>query len=248
MINILLVLFIVFHFGTRQALAEQKPTMKAIAEEEISGPIVVDEKNVRKLTEILRLRMSEKTEHFRILYDVKLKNNFYYATESLDVVLGEENTSARKILSLNASATVVPNILYQGALTPEQRLSLEESILNLQSAENPKINIAISDVGATYSISGADRDWVLSTQVDLSERIINMTTSGRYFQYGMITAFVIFVILIIWIPPSIMFRNRYDNKMREQNQEYEKTSLFRYTFRLKDPDLDSSGLGSGHDK
>jgi hypothetical protein len=95
------------------------------------------------------------------------------------VLLTEENHELRKIIGLEIHSRTLPAIQYSGPLTPEQQLQLEEALLELQGKESPQVDIIINKAAGTYSVKGADRDWVLTTNVDLSERLASFVGSER---------------------------------------------------------------------
>lgn len=213
------------------------PELKAVASDVIIGPIIVDEKNLTKLNEIVANRMSLKSNDFRVRFKVTFVNNFYYETEELSVLLEEENTSVRRIQSIKLTAQVVPNVTYEGPLTPEQRRQLEEALLNLQLREIPKIEIEFSGEGAAYSISGGDRDWVLNAQVDISERLQTIAGSGRIAKFAIAPTTTILVFVLVYTQLAHRFRKAYDNRIRSQDPNHNSTPLHRYMFALHDPDL-----------
>lgn len=213
------------------------PELKAVASDVIPGPLIVDEKNLTKLNEIVVNRMGLKSKDFQVRYKVTFVNNFYYETEELPILLGEENTSVRQIQSVELTARVVPNVRYSRPLTPEQRLKLEEALLDLQSREVAKIEISLSGRGAAYLISGGDRDWVLSAQVDISERLQIIAGSGRIARLVIAPATAIIALIIVFALLANRFRKAYDNRMRSQDSDHKTTPLYRYIFALQDPGL-----------
>ncbi len=145
--------------------------LRASAEGQLAGGLKVDEKGLRKIVDLIKERFLQKSEQFLITLDVTLGGNSYYSTPNIDQVVAEENVGNQRIQSIRIRAQLAPTLQTHRPLSPEQQTALEEKLLELSGSENPKINITLDKTGAAYTISGADRGWVLGTQVDLSERL-----------------------------------------------------------------------------
>lgn len=215
--------------------ASAPPTLRAKAAGAVSPPLVIDEKQLRKLVEVVNTRMKQRTDNFRINYTVTTKGEFYYDTQSLDIILGDENSRTRRIIQVQVEARTVPPVAYEGPLSLDQRKQLEESLLELQATESPRLTVALAETGGTYSVSGANRDWVLSTQIDLSERLDAMRGQGEWIRYIVPSLGAVGGFLAMALAFAIPLRYKFDRSRRAEAPNHTGTSLPRYMFISRDP-------------
>ena len=223
--------------------ALDRPRLKADASEAITGAVLVDEKGLRKLREVVSTRMSQRAAQSRIRYKVTLQNASYYETEDLEQLLQDENLGPRRITSIELLARVAPALVSHTPITSEQQLQLEEQLLEVQAGENPKIEIRIGPAGIYYSITGADRDWVLSTQVDIADRLKTMIARGVLWADAVSGALGVVVSGSVWILIVLAYRRRHHKVRRRDDPGFKGVPFLTYMTNYNDPALTSNNTG-----
>lgn len=236
-----------------QIRSPDKIKLKAMAEESINISFVVDEKDLRKLNEIIKKRISEKSENYILEYVVTFSDNSYYETENFDLIFQEENEKNRKITSIemDARASSYPKDEKNAKKKYSQLLEdLRFTILN----RAPRIHLTLSSgikiypsLGIIskltsksqlrYSIKGADRDWVFITQSDILEKFHNLIQRDYKIPYilGIFIALVSFLLISFLILNPL--RNQYDKKKKQKNPNHPRTSIYAYVNDEDDPDV-----------
>ena len=148
---------VVFVMGHAQTVAtspsensQQRPKLRAVASDSIPGPFVADEKSIRKLNEILKQRLGQESAQPHFSYKVTFSDHSYYETDSLDIVLTEENPISRQIIAIELKGTGAPTA----------------------NGDDPvSALVVLGHNNMSYSIQGGDRDWVINTQTEIIERL-----------------------------------------------------------------------------
>jgi hypothetical protein len=105
-ICVLVTVFVVWGLdGKSQPQTPRRPKLKAVAQDELHIPFVIDEKNLRKLSEIARGRLSQVAHEVVVNYRVEFSDHSYYDTDSLETVLAEENPFTREITGIQVYAS-----------------------------------------------------------------------------------------------------------------------------------------------
>lgn len=188
----LILIFLFFSLGLSTLKGEEPDKeLRVYSNKQIDGPFLVDEKNLRKLNELVKKRISEVCNRYQMTYSVFFNDNSNYETKSFEVILLEENSKNQKILEINLSGqagspcedeTIFSN-LFHGS-------SIKVSLSNKYdwTADSMK-----------FDITGRDRDWVFLTSSDLSERLENMVL--KYFLGPKLTSHI--VVILILFPPGL---------------------------------------------
>ncbi|MBZ0167872.1 hypothetical protein MELA_01661 [Candidatus Methylomirabilis lanthanidiphila] len=201
--------------------AEEYPVLRASASAKLLGSLVVGEKDLIKLDEIVRQRMAAKATP-SVQYVVTYPNKVYYETSELRIVLNDENTSARPILSL----TIAARAKLEGAA--------DEGVT---TRSKPRIDITLTSEGASYSISGADRDWVLATEVDIIERLNTLRGYAHWYKIVLTVIGAVAGFLAVFLPFAFRWRRRYDAGQSANDEKYTPVTLSDYIFRINDKSL-----------
>jgi hypothetical protein len=214
------------------------PRLKAVAQDTLEVSFAADEKNLRKLNEIVRQRLSQLTGTYRVNYKVIFSDHSYYDVDSIEAVLQEENPSVRGIISIEMFGAGLPAKSIPG--NDPSNASSSGPPLDLQfyaNAEVPTINIVLTPHSLSYSVRGASRDWVLNTQADIIDRfhiIVVHVDLLRYLISGFCgVAGIIIPTLII----AISFRKKYDSVLSAADANHKSTSLYKYVFLTSDPNM-----------
>jgi hypothetical protein len=125
--------------------------LKVDKSESYNWSIVVDEKELRRLDEIIKEALKDGTE-LRLEYNIKFSDGSLIETSDINEIVSEENPKNRQIKNIGISAS-------------SEKLSKKISI-SLGEKYWGKI--------VTYSISGDSRDWVYLTSSKIEERIKNL--------------------------------------------------------------------------
>jgi len=213
------------------------PTLQAVAEDTVTGHVVVDERQLRRLSEIVRNRMQQQSELFRVQYEVTLSNGHFYATDSLAEVLGDENPDSRHITKLAILARALPPM-------PSDVFVTSHLLLELLSSKTHTIDVNISTEGLTSSVRYGDRDWVQNTQLEILERLEAMRTDSYptgplFFVVGLILGGV-----VGYLVGCLVVRSVYDRAVRRQENKHTSTPLLKFMFRNLQPPLLDVGVGS----
>jgi hypothetical protein len=220
--------------------SQEQIKLKATAEESLETSFVADEKNLRRLNEVIKKRIAEHLKSFTVKYTVSFSDHSYYETEDFEIIFKEENSKARRIISIEMLASGPPfGLAFKEYLSPGKRLK-EGQFREVYDTDPAKINVKLSPGLLSYSIRGANRDWVFITQSDISERFKNISQRKYGVQYIISGLCGLFGFLVILMPFAIRWRNRYDKKMLIENPTHTKTPLSSYIFSLRDPYLNQS--------
>lgn len=139
--------------------AEQpKPSNLQISvSDRFKQPFLADEKNIRKLREIIEKRGSELCQNTKARYQTKFSNNTSYESTDLEPILNEPNRSPQTIIYISMKL---------------------DSYECMRPGMRPGIEVELStrsfDEGLTYSISGNNRDWIYLTQADITKHMESM--------------------------------------------------------------------------
>jgi hypothetical protein len=211
---------VVFVMGYAQSVAtspsensQQRPKLKAVASDSIPGPFVADEKSIRKLNEILKQRLGQESAQPHFSYKVTFSDHSYYETDSLEIVLTEENPISRQIIAIELKGTGAP----------------------IANGDDPvSALVVLNRDDMSYSIQGGDRDWVINAQTEILERL-HLMSRNYHFLPEIITWVppvpIGIAVFLIW---AAVLKRRY--------ARYRKASvrLFDYIFRLTDPLLSNA--------
>jgi hypothetical protein len=203
--------------------------LKASANGKITGPLVVDEKGLVKLDELLRQRLSQIAPTILVRYVVTYPNNVYYETDSLRTVVSDDNSSVRPIVSLSLSGGVV-------ASDSTTESGSGSSMGSRSSSDHPKIAIELGNEEASYSIAGANRDWVLATEVDIGERLKPFSVPAILSVLRSVVIFLSFIagFIGLFLSGALVFRWRYNRARRIAQPAFAGVTLVDYIFRTHD--------------
>jgi hypothetical protein len=101
----------------------------------------------------------------------------------------------------------------------------------------PEIAIRLADEGISYSVHGADRDWVLNTQVDLTDRLGSVAISTPIMPFALGGVLGLLFMASVYTEFARRLRNRFDARRRALDANAKKTRLTHYMFRINDPAL-----------
>lgn len=227
--------FAAFLFFTLKLFGQtdsSKSEIKAQANETISTSIILEEKDFRKINEVITKRIKEVADStFNIRYKVSFSNNSYYTTNNFEYILKEENSDLRRITELQISS-----------FTKIIDSSNKQNKINLieDESESIMVNISLSSGELTYSITGGNRDWVLNSQTDLKERFNLLedkkTFTEIYFPFLGLFFYVLFIgIFFLFFAKAKRKKYIEIQKAKGNNSAY--ISLTNYIFKFHDPHI-----------
>lgn len=149
--------------------------LKVDKSESYNWSIVVDEKELRRLDEIIKEALKDGTE-LRLEYDLKFSDGSLIETSDINEIVLEENPKNRQIKYIGISAS-------------SEKLSKKISI------SLGKKNWVYENV--SFSISGDSRDWVYLTSSKIEERIKNL--KQWYSIFPKIDPFLILIAIFVLI-------------------------------------------------
>jgi hypothetical protein len=156
------------------------------------------------------------------------------------MIFKEENSKARRIISIEMLASGPPFGLALKELLSTGKRVKENQFRETYDSDPAKIYVKLSPGLFSYSIRGANRDWVFITQSDISERFKNITQRKYGVQYIISGLCGLFGVLVILMPFAIHWRDGYDKKILIENPRHAKTPLSSYILSLRDPYLNQS--------
>jgi hypothetical protein len=192
--------------------ANSSPRVRAVAEDELNVSYVADEKSIRKLSEIVRERVAQKSGSPDMTYKVTFSDHSYYETDSLDTVLSEENPSTRQIVGAEIDGKT-------------------RSRADATQTDDSSVVIALSDGRLRYSVKGGDRDWVINTQTDIVDRFRLMETSS----YGvpvLCAATGVSLVIAVLYGLGWVLRNRAERSVKDDGDKREQIRISEYLIEL----------------
>jgi hypothetical protein len=124
--------------------------LKVDKSESYNWSIVVDEKELRRLDEIIKNAFDD--SQIKLEYNIKCSDGSLIETDNITEVVSEENSKNHQIESIGISA--------------------------INKEKSKQINISFGEIyfskNVSYSISGDSRDWVYLTSSKIEERIKNI--------------------------------------------------------------------------
>jgi hypothetical protein len=121
----------------------------------LDKPFALDEKGLRQVDMILRKRIKEVSDTFRVYYEVNFQNRDSYETTALEQILQEPNKEPRKIVELKIIGQA-----YREDPAPAI------AMIHVQFSARSEYRGAID-----FAIYGSDKDWITLTKQDLSDCI-----------------------------------------------------------------------------
>jgi hypothetical protein len=221
------------------------PKLKAVAEDSMDVSYAADEKNLRKLNEIVRQRLSQLMGDSLMTYTVTFSDHSYYQVDSIETVLQEENPSTRGIISIQIFGVGSPT---KPVPVPDpskggrsgQADTTKRSPADSQShadEESPTIRLVLASHNLSYSVKGPNRDWVFNTQADIVDRFHIITTHTDFLRYVTAGLFGVAGFVICMMLFAVPFRKKYDSKLRALDANHKGTPLHKYILRTNDPDV-----------
>lgn len=127
--------------------------LKVNKSESYNWSIVVDEKELRRLDEIIKKAFNDSNEDAKLGYEIKCSDGSLIETDNIDEVVSEESSKNHQIQSIKVNA-----------INPRVSKQIDISFGYKGLFEKP----------VNYSIRGDSRDWVYLTASKIEERIKNL--------------------------------------------------------------------------
>jgi len=207
------------------------PSFHAETSEIIGPPILIGEKHLIKLMEVIQKRMEQQSDTFKVIFTANLSNSSYFTTEKLSDITTYENPSSSKIISIKIVAKTIPSINTKVKMTSALREKFEDELVALLEIDNPEIKMHIGTHGISFEVSGADRDWVITTNIDLKERSQLFSKDNGYVGIVLKIIFSAIGLVAIFLSFAQRYRKTYNKKYNEE------IPILKYIFNFNDPDL-----------
>lgn len=127
--------------------------LKVNKSEGYNWSIVVDEKELRRLDEIIKKAFNDSKEDAKLEYEIKCSDGSLIETDNIDEVVSEENSKNHQIQRIRVNA----------------RYPKLSKVINISFGYKELFEKTVY-----YSISGDSRDWVYLTASKIEERIKNL--------------------------------------------------------------------------
>lgn len=151
------VLLSLFAVAESQDKAPQSPKVQMSVSDRIKDAFTAEEKDIRKLREIVETRISQMCPQSRITLQMDFSDKTVIKTDDIDTILNVRNNPPQTITYISIRTD---RFTCQGSMS------------------GPEIQVEMSgrsfDQGLSYSINGSDRDWVYLSQSDISQYMKSM--------------------------------------------------------------------------